>query len=124
MKTTKCSHDLIVSLSDTSVNGKKCTATSAMTIVNDDIYCIRSASPNNEDKMPVVLHKLYNYLSEKGKEKTSIIQTVSGSVAIAIHANSLTYHDHLFYMVTRNGSKNENQVMAFNSDGVIVKKYK
>jgi len=105
------------------------TATDAMTIVNNDIYCICSKhdGPDEENpkKYPVVMHKFYNYLPEgsSGKTDYSEVTTSAGSKIIARHSNSITYHNHLFYMVTRNGTGSENQVMAFGSDGVITNKY-
>ncbi len=110
-------------------SGKKCTATVAMEIVNDDIYCVRTYDPkegSEEDgkKQPVVLHKLFNYLSGgNGSSSYVMVRTQAGTENIAVHANSLTYHNHVFYLVTRNGEGTENQVMAFGSDGIITHKY-
>ena len=90
-----------------------------MTIVNDDIYCV--ATSNGDGKKPVLLHKLFNYLSGVGKSSYSEVTTQSGGMMIAEHLNSITYYNHLFYIVTRN--KGGNQVMAIDSDGNVKKKY-
>lgn len=116
-------HRVLLTLPTVEVNKKSCTATVAMVIIKDDIYCVRTYDGEGE-KQPVVLHKLCNYLSG-GSVSSSyvIVHTPSNVTNIAKHANSLTYHDHVFYLVTMNG-KTENQVMAFGSDGIITNRYK
>lgn len=91
-----------------------------MVIVNDDIYVVSTS--NGSGKKPVLLTKLYNYLSGGGKTAYTTVETSSGGTKIAEHLNSITYHDHLFYIVTRNSGGN--QIMAFGSDGVVKKKFK
>lgn len=117
-------HKLIISIPEKSISGEKMTATDAMSIVDNDIYCICSKH-DDISKYPVVLHKFYNYLPEgnTGSYKNSDLTTEAGSKIIAKHSNSLTYYNHVFYMVTRNGTGSENQVMAFGSDGIIKSKY-
>lgn len=122
-------HSKLLDIPTKIISGIKMTATDAMTIVNNDIYCICSKhdGPDEENpkKYPVALLKFYNYLPEgsSGKTDYSVVTTSAGSKIIARHSNSITYHNHLFYMVTRNGTGSENQVMAFGSDGVITNKY-
>jgi hypothetical protein len=122
-------HSKLIDIPTKTISGIEMTATDAMTIVNNDIYCICSKhdkkSVVNKMKYPVVMHKFYNYLPEgsSGKTDYSVVTTSAGSKIIARHSNSITYHNHLFYMVTRNGTGSENQIMAFGSDGVITNKY-
>lgn len=122
-------HSKLIDIPTEIISGIKMTATDAMTIVNNDIYCICSKhdGPDEENpkKYPVALHKFYNYLPEgsSGTKALSEVTTSAGSKIIAKHSNSITYHNHIFYMVTRNGKGSENQVMAFGSDGVITNKY-
>ena len=117
----------IVNLQHKEVQGKKCSAVACMSIVNDDIYVLSSHSSSDNFKQPVVLHKLYNYISNSNPNvgySYETIRTSKGSENIAVHANSMTYNNHLFYMVTRNGTDNENQVIVFGSDGIIKNKLK
>lgn len=117
-------HNLLTSIPTPIVSGEKMTATDAMTIVNNDIYCICS-NHDTTDKHPVVLHKFYNYLPEvnSGSYKNSTLTTKAGSKIIARHSNSLTYYNHIFYMVTGNAGGTETQIVAFGSDGIIKNKY-
>ena len=115
-------HKVLVTLPE-EVDSIKCSAQAGMTIVTDDIYCISTQS-SGTGKKPVALHKLLNYLPENtGSSKAVILHTASGSKNIAMHANSLTYHDHLFYLATMNTDENASQVMAFDSEGKICSKY-
>lgn len=116
----------IVAIPPIVVDNKVCSAVSCMNIVNNDFYVLSTYSPNNIDKQPIVMYKAYNYIPNinEGTMDYSIIQTKNGSKSIAKHLNSMTYNNHLFYAVTRNGTDNENQVMAFGSDGVIKQKIK
>lgn len=101
-----------------------CTATVALTIVNGDVYYVRTKD-NDAVKETVILHKLEGYLSGGSKKHSAVaIKTSSGTTAIAKHANSLTYHNGVFYLATRNGKKKTDyQVMAFGEDGIIKNKY-
>ena len=106
------------------VQNKTCSAIAGMCIVNNDIYVLASKSGDGVTKQPCVLHKYFNYLdTDNGVYDYSVIRTAKGSKSIAVHANSITYSNHLFYIVTRNG-RNENQIMVLTSDGIIQKKYK
>ena len=105
----------IQTLKQVKVNGLKCTAVVGMVVVNDVIYVLTTHSDNGR-KQPCVLHKI-------GKTYKTIV--VNDGKGIAVHANSLAYEDHIFYVVTRNGAGEKyNQVIGFDSNGVIKKKHK
>lgn len=119
----KTKHSIITTLPEDAA-GIQCSAQAGMTIVNGDIYCISSQSSNTNEKKPVVLRKLFGYLSgSTSSSKAVIIHTAAGTQNIAIHANSLTYYNHVFYLATMNAGANASQVMAFGSDGEITAKY-
>lgn len=110
----------IATIKPITVDGKKCTAVVGMVVVNKDIYVLTTHSQDGS-KQPCVLHKFYN----NGSYKQSVIKTETGKTNIAVHANSLTYQDHVFYMATRNGAgETYNQIIGFKSDGSVVKKIK
>ena len=116
-----------------------CIATAAMTIYNNNVYCIRTV-PEDEDnptsktvKKPVIMEKVYNFSTGTETSATCSIKTSAGTTNIACHANSLTCVGGTFYMVTRNGAylsdgktlnnnNTANQVMTFGTDGIIKKK--
>ena len=55
MSYTYINHAKICDLIDYSVSGASCTATAAMVIVNNTIYCIQSVTPDESTKKAVVL---------------------------------------------------------------------
>lgn len=104
----------IFELKPIKVSGKTCSAVAGMVVVAGNVYTVSSKSSSGGKKMPVVFYK---------NEKAIPVQTSGGSYSIAKHLNSITYYNHLFYIVTRNG-QDENQIMAFRSNGIIEKKWK
>ena len=94
------------------IDGKTCSAVAGLVVVGSNIYTV--ASHTGDGKQPIAFYR---------NEKAIPVKTPNGSTAIARHLNSITYHDHLFYIVTRNGT-DENQVMAFDSGGIIRKRWK
>lgn len=106
------------------VGSVTCSAVVSLVAVGKYIYVLTTHSGDNKKKQPCVLHR---YDTSNGKYVTKVIKTSNGSTNIAVHANSLTYNvgENLFYMVTRNGAGPKyNQILAFNKNGVIEKKYK
>lgn len=111
----------LVSTLDTK-NG--CSATVALVIEDGVIYCVRTKADDSDEKKPVMLHILREAISGKQDDKGTAVEiktALNKNTAIAVHANSLTYHNNLFYLVTRN--RGGNQVMAFGIDGEIKAKY-
>lgn len=111
----------LVSTLDTK-NG--CSATVALVIKDGVIYCVRTKTGDSDEKKPVMLHILREAISGKQDDKGTAVEiktALNKNTAIAVHANSLTYHNNLFYLVTRN--RGGNQVMAFGIDGEIKAKY-
>lgn len=122
MAIVEASHSKLIALKNND-EAKSCTATAAMVIVNNDIYCVRSKKENKQ-KLPVVLHKIFNHLGSGNENYECVeIQTASGNTNIAVHANSLTYYNHIFYLATRNTDNASDQVVAFSSDGKISSQY-
>lgn len=80
----------------------KCTAVAGMVIVAGNAYTV--STPHKGGQIAF-------YKNHKGK-------MIDGK---AEHLNSITYHDHLFYVVTRN---KDYQIYAFSSDGKIKKRWK
>ena len=123
-------HKLIAQLNTSTT----CTATAAMTICNNYVYCIRTVHSNDDTKKkPVIMEKAYNFSTGTKTSATCSIKTSAGTTNIACHANSLTCVGGTFYMVTRNGvflsdgvttnnNNTSNQVMTFGADGIIQKK--
>lgn len=120
-------HKLICNIN---TGGDTCLGTVALTIKNDIIYCVRTKSEKSnkkeatKKKQPVDLYIIRNAFSKEANTEinTEIVSIETTSTKnIAMHANSLTYHNNLFYLVTRN--KGGNQVMAFGVDGKIKAKY-
>ena len=102
-----------------------CTAQAGISIVYDNIYCASSMSKTGK-KLPVVFQKYSGCFSGGQKKTTScFISTKGGDYAqdIAVHVNSLTYHNHIFYIATMNEGTNANQVIAFNANGEILANY-
>lgn len=108
----------------TDVNEVKYTAQAGISIVNDNIYCL-SSKFNNDAMNPVAFHKLHGYLTEgiTKSSKSVLLKIGNAPGEVARHANSLTYHDHLWYFATMNKGTNEKQVMGFDADGNITKQY-
>ena len=94
------------------IDGKTCSAVAGTVVVGNNIYTI--ASKSADGKQPIAFYR---------NDKAIPVRTAAGSTAIARHANSITYYDHLFYVVTRNG-QDETQIVAFDSGGIIKKKWK
>ena len=94
------------------IDGKTCSAVAGTVVVGNNIYTIASRSADG--KQPIAFYR---------NDKAIPVRTAAGSTAIARHANSITYYDHLFYVVTLNG-QHEAQIVAFDSGGIIKKKWK
>lgn len=132
-------HKKIIAFTNQTVLGYRCSATAAMTIVGNDLYCVRTASQTEttERKLPVVLHIIKNFATNP-VEQIVIIQTESGSQRIAAHANGISHTTDAsgnitFYLATGNApdtsefddeeSIKGSQVVCFGTDGKIFKKY-
>ena len=136
-KVVTAEHKLVAKLTTQNVLGYNCTATAAMTVVGNDLYCIRTV-PKQEGvskKYPVVLHIIKNFATNP-VESTVVIETAGGSQYIAAHANSLSHSEDngkiTFYMATGNLPDTSeftdeaikgNQIVCFGTDGKIFKKY-
>ena len=132
-------HKKIIEFSTKTVLGYRCSATAAMTIVGNDIYCVRTASQSGdtERKLPVVLHIIKNFATNP-VEKTVVLETEGGSQRIAAHANGLSHTvdakgNITFYLATGNVPNTSeyddveeikgSQVVCFGVDGIISNKY-
>ena len=100
----------ITTVSTTTANGYKCSAMAGMVIVNNDAYCIKSAVQNG-NKLPVVFYRISNIDTSNIIQRKWVIKTGNGTENIAVHANSITYANHVFYITTMNPSGR--QVLGF-----------
>ena len=103
---------VLYELNPLTISGKSCNKVAGCVVVGKNIYTVSSI--DGEGKQPVAFYK---------NDKAIPVKTPSGSTSIARHLNSITYYDHLFYIVTRN-NQDENQIMAFDSGGIIRRRWK
>lgn len=124
MKLTNASHKRIVDVANYYVGEDKCSSLSAMVVVGNDLYCIKSLKDEQKPegtKYPVILHQIRNFTTSNCQQSHCTIATSTGSTAVAEHANSLTYENNTFYMATGNSVGNGSQIVAFQSNGIITK---
>lgn len=127
MGNVETAHRKVTDLATTKVDNIACRDTVGLVIVDDVIYCImtRAVSIDLKEKQPVVMKKITGCFSGNNIQTQDItIHIDQGTNIIAMHANSITYHNHIFYLVTQNIDNLGNQIMAFGSNGIISAKYK
>ncbi len=111
-------HKTVIDIQNHTVSGYKCSAMAAMTIVGDNAYCIKSyGKPDWENKFPIVFYEIKNFNSSNPTKKYWIIKTASGGTSIAMHANSLTYANGIFYIATMNSVGKGSQIVGFSIAG-------
>ena len=86
-------HESIASLGDIETD---CLRSSAMTIVNSDIYAVTSVK--SDTKKQVLFHRYYNWLDGNGSYLCTPVVEKSGIDTIAYDCSSMTYYNHTFYI--------------------------
>lgn len=117
----------IATIKNIKVDGKNCSAVVGIVAADNSLFVLTTHAGNNKTKQPCVLHQYINILNDNKKytTETKVLYTEKGNHNIAVHANSLAYNNGSFYVVTRNGKGGAyNQILQFNCNGRITKKYK
>lgn len=113
--------------SQKTAEGTKATSSCAMSIVGDDLYCIKSLGTfDKEIKYPAILYRVKNFISNNRIITYNTILNGSNS-RIFRHANGMTYYKKsgeskgTFYIATMNPRGKGSQVIGVNAGGNVTK---
>lgn len=108
-------------------DGLKATSMCAMSIVGDDLYCIKSRGKFEDGtKYPAILYRVKNFNSTS---RTITYNTILNGSQYNIfrHANGMTYYRKsgeskgTFYIATMNPRGNGSQIIGVNASGTVTK---